>query len=199
MLYKTHLEIGENTFKVINGRGKKILNHKSFLKGNVLPDISPKYRLKKHGRKQFENIIKEKISYLTSLTTEDILNNLGKEKFSIELGVICHFLCDFFSLPHDEEWGFKESVTLKHVMYEKRMQKALSEKKIVMEDSYKILGNADYKSFLHKSLFKYRKKYGHHNDLFFAMYLTNSVARYVFDCIELNDKKKLLRKDYIAF
>ncbi|WP_394888970.1 hypothetical protein [Clostridium perfringens] len=53
MLYKTHLEIGENTFNTIEGRGRNLIDKKSFLKGNVLPDISPKYRLKKHGRKQF--------------------------------------------------------------------------------------------------------------------------------------------------
>lgn len=199
MLYKTHLEIGENALRVINGRGKKILNHKSFLKGNVLPDISPKYRLKKHGRKQFETIIKHKVLYLTSLSTEEIINKIGKEKFSVELGIICHFLCDFFSLPHDKEWGVKESITLKHVMYEKKMHKTLSEKKILMKESYKILGNTDYKSFLQKSLCEYRKKYGHDNDLFFAMYLTNSVMRYIFDCIEFNDKKKLLDKGYVVF
>ncbi len=96
MLYKTHLEIGENTFNTIEGRGRNLIDKKSFLKGNVLPDISPKYRLKKHGRKQFEEIIDEKVKELSRLSSDEIINNLGKERFSIELGVICHFLCDFF-------------------------------------------------------------------------------------------------------
>lgn len=196
MLYKTHLEIGENTLNSINGRGKKLIDPKSFLKGNVLPDISPKYRLKKHGRKQFEKITKEKVSYLIKLNSKDIEEKIGKEKFSIELGIVCHFLCDFFSLPHDEEWGFKESLTLKHVMYEKKMQKALN-KKVIISDSYKIFGNADYTTFLEKSLINYRKKYGYHNDLFFAMYLTNSVTRYVLDCIEYNDKRIFMNSEYI--
>lgn len=198
MLYKTHIEIGENTLKTIEGRGRKLIDEKSFLKGNVLPDISPKYRLKKHGRKQFENIIKKKIAHLTGLNSYNVINQLGKEKFSIELGVICHFLCDFFSLPHDEEWGFKESVTLKHVLYEKKLHRVLS-KKVIISDSYKILGNSNYDDFLKKSLEKYRKLYGYHKDLFFAMYLTNSVTRYILECIEKNDKKELLREKYVAF
>lgn len=198
MLYKTHLEIGENTFNTIEGREKKLIDKKSFLKGNVLPDISPKYRVKKHGRKQFEDIIKEKIIFLSNLNSEQIINNLGKEKFSIELGIVCHFLCDFFSLPHDEEWGFKESVTLRHVLYEKKLHRVLN-KNIIIKDSYKILGNSNYDIFFKNAILKYRKLYGHRNDLFFAMYLNNSVVRYILECIEKNDKNELLKEKYIAF
>lgn len=32
MLYKTHLEIGENTFNTIEGRGRNLIDKKSFLK-----------------------------------------------------------------------------------------------------------------------------------------------------------------------
>ncbi|MDK0979477.1 zinc dependent phospholipase C family protein [Clostridium perfringens] len=198
MLYKTHLEIGENTFNTIEGRGRNLIDKKSFLKGNVLPDISPKYRLKKHGRKQFEEIIEEKIANLSGLSSDEIINNLGKEKFSIELGVICHFLCDFFSLPHDEEWGFKESVTLKHVLYEKKLHKVFT-RDMIIKDSYKILGNSNYNLFFKNALRKYRDLYGHQNDLFFAMYLNNSVVRYILESIEENDKGRFLKEKYTAF
>ena len=198
MLYKTHLEIGENTFNTIEGRGRNLIDKKSFLKGNVLPDISPKYRLKKHGRKQFEEIIEEKIANLSGLSSDEIINNLGKEKFSIELGVICHFLCDFFSLPHDEEWGFKESVTLKHVLYEKNLHKVFT-RDMIIKDSYKILGNSNYNLFFKNALRKYRDLYGHQNDLFFAMYLNNSVVRYILESIEENDKGMFLKEKYTAF
>ncbi|MGU8477178.1 zinc dependent phospholipase C family protein [Clostridium perfringens] len=198
MLYKTHLEIGENTFNTIEGRGRNLIDKKSFLKGNVLPDISPKYRLKKHGRKQFEEIIEEKIVNLSRLSSDEIINNLGKEKFSIELGVICHFLCDFFSLPHDEEWGFKESVTLKHVLYEKKLHKVFT-RDMIIKDSYKILGNSNYNLFFKNALRKYRDLYGHQNDLFFAMYLNNSVVRYILESIEENDKGMFLKEKYTAF
>ena len=198
MLYKTHLEIGENTFNTIEGRGRNLIDKKSFLKGNVLPDISPKYRLKKHGRKQFEEIIEEKIANLSGLSSDEIINNLGKEKFSIEFGVICHFLCDFFSLPHDEEWGFKESVTLKHVLYEKKLHKVFT-RDMIIKDSYKILGNSNYNLFFKNALRKYRDLYGHQNDLFFAMYLNNSVVRYILESIEENDKGRFLKEKYTAF
>lgn len=198
MLYKTHLEIGENTFNTIEGRGRNLIDKKSFLKGNVLPDISPKYRLKKHGRKQFEEIIEEKIANLSRLSSDEIIDNLGKEKFSIELGVICHFLCDFFSLPHDEEWGFKESVTLKHVLYEKKLHKVFT-RDMIIKDSYKILGNSNYNLFFKNALRKYRDLYGHQNDLFFAMYLNNSVVRYILESIEENDKGRFLKEKYTAF
>ena len=198
MLYKTHLEIGENTFNTIEGRGRNLIDKKSFLKGNILPDISPKYRLKKHGRKQFEEIIDEKVKALSRLSSDEIINHLGKEKFSIELGVVCHFLCDFFSLPHDEEWSFKESVTLKHVLYEKKLHKVFS-KDIIIKESYKILGNSDYDVFFKNALKKYRNVYGYRNDLFFAMYLNNSVVRYVLESIEENDKINLSKEKHIAF
>lgn len=187
MLYKTHIEIGENTFNNIEGEGKLLIDKDSFLKGNVLPDISPRYRLKKHGRKQFEEIIYEKVKDLSSLKSEEVINKLGKEKFSIELGVICHFLCDFFSLPHEEEWGLKKSITLKHVLYEKNLHKVLT-KDVIIKDSYKILGNSNYKLFLEKALKDYREVYGYRSDLFFAMYLNNSIVRYILESIEENDK-----------
>lgn len=56
MLYKTHLEIGENTFNTIEGRGRNLID-KKFLKGNVLPDISPKYRLKNMAENSLKRLL----------------------------------------------------------------------------------------------------------------------------------------------
>ena len=84
------------------------------------------------------------------------------------------------------------------MLYEKKLHKVFS-KDIIIKDSYKILGNSDYDVFFKNALKKYRNVYGYRNDLFFAMYLNNSVVRYVLESIEENDKINLSKEKDIAF
>lgn len=81
------------------------------------------YKLKKHYMDESLEMILVKIRNLSALTENDINKWISISKFSQEVGVICHFLCDFFCIPHSERWEFKHSMN-KHVRYEKDLAAA---------------------------------------------------------------------------
>ena len=132
-------------------------------------------------------MIVSKVNYLCSLT----LNNLSKffsvGKFSQELGVICHFLCDFLCFPHSYRWEFKHSMK-KHITYETELNT------IALETNLKAFKgeNINYKSFddFFKAIYnEYQNLLDHRNDLFFSTYVCNSVINYILDSILKNTDK----------
>lgn len=80
-----------------------------FVYGNLLPDLSLKYRFSMHT-------IKDSFSDTLNIIKEIIYNkSLSKAEVSIKLGLITHYLCDFFTFPHNE--GFDKSI-FHHEFYE---------------------------------------------------------------------------------
>jgi hypothetical protein len=129
------------------------------------------------------------IIYLSSLTLEDVYYNMSIGKFSEELGVICHFLCDFFCAPHYYRWEFKSASAVKHhMMYEKKLAK--------LAKNFKLTGiiNTDVepsnvKSFILQLQKQYDGILDYHNDLIFSYYVCDSVLNMILDNVFLNDNK----------
>ena len=123
-MINTHRIIGENILKYANSKSIYLINKKRFIWGNIKPDCTPKYKVKKHYYDESIDMIVEKIIYLASLKLEDVYYDIKLGKFSEELGVVCHFLCDFFCAPHYYRWEFKSTNAVKqHVMYEQKLAK----------------------------------------------------------------------------
>ena len=103
---------------------KFLINDKHFVWGNLKPDTMSKYKFKKHYFDESFNMIVNKIKFLSSLTLDDIFIRYSLGKFNQELGVICHFLCDYFCVPHYQRWEFKSPGAVKdHVLYENDLNK----------------------------------------------------------------------------
>lgn len=188
MLVNTHIIIGKTIINNIDSDKLFMVSEKNFLYGTVKPDMVSKYKLKKHYLEESFKMIIDKIKYLSRLTLEDIRKRFSMSKFSQELGVICHFLCDFFCVPHSERWEFKHSMN-KHIKYEREL--AIVAKEFVpLKEKIKIFDNEPIESFildLHK---KYKLKSSYENDVIFANYACNSVVDYVFDSILFNTLEK---------
>ncbi|MGL5244511.1 MAG: zinc dependent phospholipase C family protein, partial [Sarcina sp.] len=120
MLVNTHILIGQNVLKNIDSKKSIIISDKNFLYGSIKPDMVSKYKLKKHYLDESYDMVIKKINYLSSLNLDDMNKRFSMSKFSQELGVICHFLCDFFCVPHSERWEFKHSMN-RHIKYEKEL------------------------------------------------------------------------------
>ena len=118
---RTHVIIAKKIFNALYPQKKSIIKKKNFIYGNIKPDLVSKYKLRKHYRKESYEVILEKIEKLSKINS---LDEVQKKKyfcnFSQELGVICHFICDFFCVPHDERWEFKHSMFI-HIAYEKKL------------------------------------------------------------------------------
>ncbi len=107
MLMNSHFLIAKSLLNNIDNNKLFFINEKHFIYGNLKPDAVPQYVFKKHYLNESFDTIAQKINYLCSLTIDSLSRYFSVSKFSQELGVICHFLCDFFCVPHSERWEFK--------------------------------------------------------------------------------------------
>lgn len=184
MLMNSHFLIAKSLLNNIDNNKLFFINEKHFIYGNLKPDAVPQYVFKKHYLNESFDTIAQKINYLCSLTIDYLSRYFSVSKFSQELGVICHFLCDFFCVPHSERWEFKHSMK-KHMSYEKELS-------IVAKNSnlsiYKgdVITNNSFKDFFDSLYTEYKSKLDYENDLFFSSYACNSVINYILDNILKN-------------
>ena len=181
MILNTHLTISNALIENLDSSKSFFISEKNFIYGNIKPDMTSKYVLHKHYLKESFDMIIGKIKSLCKLSLDFIEKYFSISKFSQELGVICHFLCDFFCVPHSQRWEFSHSFK-KHVIYEKDLQS------IAKDTNFKTLEKASIhhigvEEFFNKLYKEYVKKQASENDLFFSTYMCNRVVDYILNCI----------------
>ena len=181
MILNTHLTISNALIENLDSSKSFFISEKNFIYGNIKPDMTSKYVLHKHYLKESFDMIIGKIKSLCKLSLDFIEKYFSISKFSQELGVICHFLCDFFCVPHSQRWEFSHSFK-KHVIYVKDLQS------IAKDTNFKTLEKASIhhigvEEFFNKLYKEYVKKEDFENDLFFSTYMCNSVVDYILNCI----------------
>ena len=181
MILNTHLTISNALIENLDSSKSFFISEKNFIYGNIKPDMTSKYVLHKHYLKESFDMIIEKIKSLCKLSLDFIEKYFSISKFSQELGVICHFLCDFFCVPHSQRWEFSHSFK-KHVIYEKDLQSIAKDTnfKTLEKTSIHHIGVEEFFNKLYK---EYVKKEDFENDLFFSTYMCNSVVDYILNCI----------------
>lgn len=185
MMANTHLMIARNVYYNLDDNGKKVVSYNSFLYGNVKPDMVSKYKLKKHYMDESFDMVIDKIKILSALSDNELNKMSSVVRFSQELGVICHFLCDFFCIPHSERWEFKHSMT-KHVIYEKKLA-ATAKKFTLSDEKVKVFGYHNVEEFIKNNHKLYEKSQSYENDLIFSNYICLSIVQYIMDSIEFNN------------
>lgn len=113
-----HGKIGKVLGEELILKGYKI-DLKTFIYGNKLPDILPSYRLSMHEMKDNYKDVK-------NLINELIEKKLSTKDLSKKLGIMTHYLCDFFTFPHNE--NYKSNIIM-HELYE-RFQRRLMKNRI---------------------------------------------------------------------
>lgn len=185
LLINTHIILANNILRQANGKKLYLINKKRFIWGNIKPDCASKYKFKKHYYDESITMILDKVKELASLSVGDIYYSFGKKKFSEELGVVCHFLCDFFCVPHNQRWEFKHSMK-KHVVYEKNLAsfaKLYNFKSYI--DSNLIID--DLEEFIVAHQRQYEKEESFRNDLAYSFFICNSVINMVLNEVYINE------------
>lgn len=188
MLINTHFIISKSILENIESKKSFFISEKNFIYGNIKPDISSKYLLEKHYLDESLNMILEKIKNLCSLTLDSLKKYFSISMLSQELGVICHFLCDFFCEPHSERWRFTHSVDTmnKHVAYEKGLNTYAKK----MDFSNLDLGHRihdDIEEFFHRLYRIYKSKStSFEKDLSFSLHACSEIVNHIIDCILIN-------------
>ena len=111
MLVGTHLLIGENVYSYIQRKLRVELNKTNFLYGNVKPDIVFRLSSKSHRIKDSLEFVLQEIDRLMTL------KDISIPQFSVDLGVISHFMSDFFCSAHCYDSEEVKGI-VKHLYYE---------------------------------------------------------------------------------
>ncbi|MDU6037509.1 MAG: zinc dependent phospholipase C family protein [Clostridium butyricum] len=196
-MINTHRLMGENILKYANSKSIYLINKKRFIWGNIKPDCTPKYKVKKHYYDESIDMIIDKIIHLSSLTLEEVYFDMKLGRFSEELGVVCHFLCDFFCAPHYYRWEFKSTNAVKqHMMYEQKLAKlckTFKPTKIINTN----INRENLKEFIEELQKQYDGIVNYNNDLTFAYYVCDSVINMVLNHVFSN--KNLSGKNIIEY
>ena len=187
MFVNTHILIGKSIVENINENKSFFIIDKNFIYGNIKPDISSKYVLQKHYLEESLEMIFTKVEYLCTLNLDCISKYFSISKFSQELGVICHFLCDFFCVPHSRRWEMTHSMN-KHITYEKELSIVAKETDLRKFKGDNIEANS-FREFFNSIYLEYQSKTEYKNDLLFSNYVCNSVVDYILDAVLSNTAK----------
>ena len=187
MFMNTHILIGKSIVENIDQNKSFFISDKNFIYGNIKPDVSSKYVLQKHYLEESLEMIFSKVEYLCTLDLDSISKYFSISKFSQELGVICHFLCDFFCVPHSRRWEMSHSMN-KHIAYEKELSIVARESNLKKFKGDNIGANS-FREFFNSIYVEYQSKTEYKNDLLFSNYVCNSVVDYILNAILSNTAK----------
>lgn len=188
-MINTHKTLGENILKYANSKSIYLINRKKFIWGNIKPDCTPKYKRMKHYYNESIDMVIEKIQHLSTLKLEDVYYKMTVGKFSEQLGVICHFLCDFFCAPHYYRWEFKSTKAVKHhMLYEQKLAKLAKDykPKCIIDTTIK---PENVREFIVHLQEQYDGSLDYETDLAFTYYVCDSVINMVLNCIFENEFK----------
>lgn len=126
MLVGTHLLIGEKVYNYVKKNLNVELDKKRFLYGNIKPDVIFRLSSMSHRIKDSLGFVLNEIEGLAEA------KNISLNQFSVDLGVISHFMSDFFCTPHYYEMP-EYSDIVKHLYYELNVHNHF--RKIIQENS----------------------------------------------------------------
>lgn len=120
MRKKSHIAL--TTYLIHNFDDIELKRHKySFYIGSLLPDCVPSFITKRHCIEDTFHDLKEEIEKITIYN--DIDKGLNSYYF-LKLGVITHFIADYFTYPHNSIYEGNISA---HCLYEKELKSVLKE------------------------------------------------------------------------
>jgi len=109
VIVDTHLLISNILYKYLsNSMGFKV-DRLAFAYGNIKPDFNDKEIKCPHT-------LEESINSVNKYAEKLMRKNISIQEFSMSLGVICHFTCDYFCIYHRE--GNDKKGIFEHLFYE---------------------------------------------------------------------------------
>lgn len=187
-----HGKFGNILGKEIKKKGYNIhIGYFTF--GNMLPDLSPFYRFSPHEK---ETNFKDVIKLMEELIFKS--DTLSLKNISIKLGMIVHYLCDFFTFPHNK--GFTKSI-IKHEFYEQTQRMLMWSKLGVVWNWYSKEASVNLKTF--EDIINYIEDmhliYNNNlsnkeRDIYFMSILSRVIC---YSLLELGRKFSFIRKEII--
>ncbi|MBF4694265.1 zinc dependent phospholipase C family protein [Fusibacter ferrireducens] len=164
MNFMTHITMANLIFSEVKELYE--LNRVAFIYGNVMPDVDPRFNKTPH---MFDNDLERILALSEELVTGDFSVNT----YSVRLGFLCHYICDFFCLYHSEISKFIQY--REHGIYEIKLHFVL--KKMLRFQFFKTMGNdftMQEEGSMRTQIMRARERYvespkTYENDLFYAI------------------------------
>ncbi|MTI71651.1 MAG: zinc dependent phospholipase C family protein [Firmicutes bacterium] len=166
MLASTHYIIADSVYDNIKKITGYNLNKRLFKWGNIKPDVDFKLLSKSHYKDESFDFVIENI-YKILNTEFDFNNKYYKNKLSVDLGIISHFLTDFFCIPHSQGWHFNTEMK-KHIKYEIKLHKKAKRYNYnakIIAPNIGVINKSNIKKLIEELHFDYRKIEDYKNDL----------------------------------
>jgi len=109
MIVDTHILISNILYKYLSKQIDFKLNRLAFAYGNIKPDFIDRDIKRPHT-------LKESLHCVNKYSEKLMRENISIKEFSISLGVICHYMSDYFCLYHRE--GNDKKGFFEHILYE---------------------------------------------------------------------------------
>ncbi len=130
MLPQTHMVIADHIYQNTEKSLGIKLNKSSLMYGSIKPDIAPNLLKLSHFKPQSLTLICKEIKELTEHAYADDLSYI--KYISQQIGIINHFISDFFCVPHNDRKTYKNNF-MEHMAYENTLHKKMKkyDKKII--------------------------------------------------------------------
>jgi len=143
--FLSHIAISKILYK--NLKNNNELDEAAFVYGNIKPDLSPRCLQNPHTLENFLITV--------CRNADDLINNeVSLKEYSLELGQICHYVCDFFCQYHLNEVIYHNFID--HFYYELKLHFVLM--KITSQINIK-LGINDVNKNISSIIMDLRKEY----------------------------------------
>lgn len=152
MTYQTHAYLGTVLFPAICKTWNVTLSKKRFIAGSIKPDMSSLFLRHPHFWKHSRRFVYKKIQ---KLARKSLMPGKKHKKFSEDLGIILHYVADFFTAVHN----IKPNKLLEHLAYEDSLHAEFLQT-VTMEsfhESFRVFaGNIDFETLLTRQHSQYR-------------------------------------------
>lgn len=118
MRKKSHISLAGYLLKNLNVDSLE-RHKKAFYFGSIQPDIQPSFLTKKHTMEDTFDILKKQIGQVTG---EKRLEKGMTGTYCRKLGVITHYVADYFTFPHNEVF---DGTLKEHCRYEADLMRSL--------------------------------------------------------------------------
>lgn len=189
MHWPTHILIADKIHKIVEEKFEVTLDKKGLKLGSLKPDYSPYLLRIKHLKEKSINNLCEMIENIKNKSMPET----GREfyKFSMDLGIIMHYITDFFCFAHNHP---KFVNKLQHIKYEwallheykktdteETLKKAYANLNHYNEKRYKCL-----KEFINEMHDEYMANSpGIENDIKYSLEMCMTIALIIFGSVNL--------------
>lgn len=111
MIAHTHRLVGEFLYNQLSEDLQALLHRRSFVYGNVKPDIVKEYRKMSH-------YYRDNCEMIFSMLKDLLETAYSTEIFSEKLGILIHFFCDYTCVYHANDYIYETHSIRHHMQYE---------------------------------------------------------------------------------